>query len=115
MKIFYALLVALLVSMYNSKTCAGDATKASDCHSCDIPTGFYKCCYQYSKYTFSGQTVEKKECTPEMKASYDNIKTTIDAAKAVIEAFGGKVDKLDIDCSSKYLYIPILSLLLFLF
>ena len=116
MKIFHALLITLIVSVYNAvDKCSGvTAGKAGDCQNLEIDSAHYKCCYAHTKFTLMGQTQEKKECQQITKTEYDNIKDEIKKAKEEIEKMGGKVDTFDIDCNSNYLYISLLSLIIFL-
>ena len=116
MKIFHALLITLIVSVYNAvDKCSGvKGEKAGDCQNLEIDSAHYKCCYAHSKVTIMGQTQEKKECQQITKTEYDNIKDEIKKAKEQIEKMGGKVDTFDIDCNSNYLYISLLSLIIFL-
>ena len=77
-----------------------------NCNDAEVPSGYYKCCYAILKKG----SEEKKACLPVKKEEYDDISKCIDDTKKA-----QSLDKLDVDCSSKYLVISILSLLLFLF
>ena len=117
MKALYALLIILLLSLYKAETTCTDTTKpskASECNSRTVETNQYKCCYLYVKVTAMSITSEDKKCLPVTQAEYDNIKEVISKSKEIAEKTGVKVDKIDIDCSSSYLYISLLALIIFL-
>ena len=84
-------------------------SKAKDCHDAEPGDGYYKCCYSIGK--LKGENKEKG-CLPIKKEEYDDIDKYIsDSKKQIGEE---KVEKLDIDCNSKYLVLSVISLLLFL-
>ena len=116
MKALYALLIILLLSLYKAETCLATTqpSKASECNSRTLETNQYKCCYLYVKVTAMSITSEDKKCLPVTQAEYDNIKEVISKSKEIAEKTGVKVDKIDIDCSSSYLYISLLALIIFL-
>ena len=116
MKALYALLIILLLSLYKAETCLSTTkpSKASECNSRTIETNQYKCCYLYVKVTAMSITSEDKKCLPVTQAEYDNIKQVITTTKEMAEKTGVKIDKIDIDCSSSYLYISLLALIIFL-
>ena len=116
MKALYALLIILLLSLYKAETCTDTTkpSKASECNSRTIETNQYRCCYLYVKATFMSITSEDKKCLPVTQAEYDNIKQVITTTKEMAEKTGVKIDKIDIDCSSSYLYISLLALIIFL-
>ncbi len=116
MKALYALLIILLLSLYKAETCTASTkpSKASECNSRTLETNQYRCCYLYVKATFMSVTSEDMKCLPVTQAEYDNIKEVISKSKEMAEKTGVKVDKIDIDCSSSYLYISLLALIIFL-
>ena len=116
MKTIHALLIVLLASLYNAaQNCTDiDADKPSFCHGLTLTTGQYRCCYIYAKAVLFGIESVSKKCTPVTKAEFDNIKQYEKASKEMIEKMGGKVLSLDINCFSNYLYISLLSLMIFL-
>ena len=116
MKALYALLIILLLSLYKAETCLATTkpSKASECNSRTLETNQYKCCYLYVKVTAMSITSEDKKCLPVTQAEYDNIKQVITTTKEMAEKTGVKIDKIDIDCSSSYLYISLLALIIFL-
>ncbi len=116
MKALYALLIILLLSLYKAETCTASTkpSKASECNSRTLETNQYRCCYLYMKATVMSVTSENKKCLPVTQAEYDNIKEVISKSKEMAEKTGVKVDKIDIDCSSSYLYISLLALIIFL-
>ena len=116
MKALYALLIILLLSLYKAETCTDTTkpSKASECNSRTLETNQYRCCYLYMKATFMSVTSENKQCVPVTQAEYDNIKEVINKTKEISEKTGVKIDKINIDCSSSYLYISLLALIIFL-
>ena len=108
MKAFYFLLIALFVYQCYSTPCVAvsNPTEKKNCNDAEVPSGYHKCCYAVAKKG----SEEQKACMPVKKEEYDDISKYIDNTKKA-----QSLDKLDVDCSSKYLVISILSLLLFLF
>ena len=115
MKELYTLLIIILVSIYKAENCtASEPTQANDCHKREQDTGDFRCCYAVEKYTFMGNYVDKKSCTSLSKDEFDNVKLLIKSLKQGIEKMGGKFEIYEIDCSSNYLYISLLSLMIIL-
>ncbi len=116
MKALYALLIILLLSLYKAETCLDTTkpSKASECNSRTLESNQYRCCYLYMKATVMSVTSENKKCLPVTEAEYLNIKQLITTTKEMAEKTGVKIDKIDIDCSSSYLYISLLALIIFL-
>ena len=108
MKAFYFLLIALFVYQCYSTPCiaVSNPTEKKNCNEAEVPSGYHKCCYTVAKKG----SEEQKACIPVKKEEYDDISKYIDNTKK-----SGGLDKLDVDCASKYLVISIISLLLFLF
>ena len=116
MKALYALLIILLLSLYKAETCLATTkpSKASECNSRTLETNQYRCCYLYMKATVMSITSENQKCLPVTQTEYLNIKQVITTTKEMAEKTGVKIDKIDIDCSSSYLYISLLALIIFL-
>ena len=57
---------------------------------------------------------EGKECMPMEQKTYDNFLDIYKSLKGSISASGGSYEKLEWDCSSNYLYISLLSLIILL-
>ena len=117
MKALYALLIILLLSLYKAETTCTDTTKpskASECNSRTLETNQYRCCFLYMKATVMSITSENQKCLPVTQTEYLNIKQVITTTKEMAEKTGVKIDKIDIDCSSSYLYISLLALIIFL-
>ena len=97
----------LLVLQFNfvTNSCSGDASSVEDCQKMTLDAGEYKCClFEYEYDGGSGS-----ECEPLTQEDYDNIDDYIDK----MEENSGRSDlDLDIDCSSNYLLISLLSLIL---
>ena len=115
MKVLYSLLIIILVSIYKAENCTVSApTQASDCHKRDKDIGDFRCCYAIEKYTLMGNYVDRKSCTSLTQDEFDNVKLLIKSLKQGVEKMGGKFEIYEIDCSSNYLYISLLLLIIFL-
>ena len=116
MKALTSLLIMILLALYKAENCK-DSTpnEPSDCHNRGKSIeDQYRCCYVYQKYTLMGNYIDTKSCAPLTKTEFENIKEVIKSLKEGIEKMGGKFDTFDIKCSSNYLYISLLSLMIFL-
>ena len=117
MKALYVLLVILLLSQYKAEKCDSDTlpTQPIDCHNREKSSqNEHKCCYVYQKYFLIGTLRREKLCNPVTKNEFDNIENVINSLKGGIEKLGGIIDTIDVNCSSNYLYISLLSLMIFL-
>ena len=119
MKILHALLIILLVSLYNADKCTEkDApTKASDCSGLEVDKaqGYVKCCYEKKRYFQQGILKEvDAHCIHKTQVEYDDIFKQEKSLKGSINAMGGVIDSLILDCASTYLYISLISLISFL-
>ena len=117
MKGLHIVLAIILVALYNAAEKCTDIftpSKASECNSLKVDDGFYKCCYVYTKISIAEVSRESKSCTEIDKTNYDNIKDFVKKSKEEMEKTGAKVSSFDIDCSSKYLYISLLLLMVLL-
>ena len=113
MKTLYALLIILLVSLCKSEACQGDAKDAADCHGRDKGEG-EKCCYHNEKYYLSGIMHEEKTCNLMKKDEFEKFVSIYKSKKSGITSNGGSIDTLEWNCSSNYIYISILSLIILL-
>jgi hypothetical protein len=117
MKVLFVLLISILVSLYKAEKCDSDAKpkEASDCHNLDKSVdNQYKCCYVYEKYFLMGSLEKGKLCHPVTQIEFNNIKDVIKSYKDAIEKMGGILDTYNIDCSSNYLFISLLLLMILL-
>ena len=121
-KALFLFLTVLLISQYmcddddenldygeckHEKTASG----VGDCEN--LKAGdYYKCCFVDYEYTDpeNGEGHDKY-CEPITKDFYDNIKDEIDKEEKAAKAAGGKAD-ISIDCSSNYVMISLLTLIL---
>ena len=104
-KISYLLLISLIISnIYCDSECGRDdlaPNKVEDCTSLSVDAEFYKCCFlEYSGGKF---------CTEVTKAQYDEIDEYIDELED-----GTGDDDVEIDCSSRYIIMSLLSLIILL-
>ena len=114
-------MLTLLASLYSSQTpfCTEvkNPTKKEDCNSASVQQGdikLYRCCYLYINVTALGQTTDTKVCIPATKAIYDEVGTLTNMMKKSAQELNAQLYSFEINCDSKYLVIPILSILLFL-
>ena len=119
MKVFHIFLIILSASLYKAAeeiSCQDKApvTKASECHSRKVSETDAKCCYVNYKYYQNGDVEEGQICKEEKKLNVDNFIPAYKSKKGSIIAAGGSIDKFDVDCSSNYLYISLLSLMILL-
>jgi len=115
MKALYALLIILLLSINKTEKCQGsEPTQASSCHSRDKTGNEFRCCYVNQKYYLMGTLEKGKFCQAVTKSEFDNINDLVKSLKAGVEKMGGIFEIFEIDCSSNYLYISLLSLIIFL-
>ena len=116
MNVLYALLIIFLVSIYKSENCDSEVKpkQASDCHNRDKGKDDYKCCYVVEKYTLMGKLTDRITCSSLDEDEYNNIKQIIKSMKQGVEKMGGKFETYDIDCSSNYLFISLLLLMILL-
>ncbi len=118
MKALHVLLIILLAYLYNAaescSTIGTEATQASDCKDRTLPNGYAKCCFSNVKYYLSGNMLEGKICIAKTQKFYDNFVPIFKSAKKNIEVNGGSIDVYEMDCSTNYLYISLLSLIIFL-
>ena len=104
----FIILVIILLSQYECATeCSGNGSSKKDCNSRDIRASDYRCCYYY--YQLAGR--EYKECVPISKVEYDDFETFLKFYEKVKKA----ADKFSFDCSSNYIIISMLWLVLLLF
>ena len=118
MKVFHIFLIILSASLYKAADeiycSSSEPTKASDCHSRKVSKTDAKCCYVNYKYYQDGDLNEGQICKEEKKENVDNFVPVFKSKKGAIIAKGGSIDKFDVDCSSKYLFISLLSLMILL-
>ena len=119
MKALYLSLALILLSYVYSGDCNREfyASEAKECHSSSFnTTKYYRCCFLNSKHKEKANEEEKenKLCLPLPKSDYDDIDAIIKKLKEPVEKEGGVFTKFSIDCSSNYIVISILSLILLL-
>ena len=123
-KALFLLFTILLISQYfcDDVTYCEDKDGAKgkdDCNGLKLYEGSkdnYTCCYVKIKAKGNGKSDTMEFCEGISKANYDRIKDFIKETEKYWESQDG-VEKYDIkkyDCFSNYLYISIMSLILFL-
>ena len=110
MKALYTLLLLLFISQYKSESCDSQTapTTVKDCKERDAGKKKHKCCKM--DYKFKDGT-EKTYCQALTKKEYEGI---IEYLRNDVINNGGeeKVENANIDCSSGYVVVSILSLIL---
>ncbi len=120
MKTLYVLLILLLASLSKAGdekvTCGNEdvVRQASDCHSNQKSKEDSKCCYIDYKYYQDGNLEEKKFCQEYKKEKVDNFIPVYKSLKGAITSKGGSIDRYEVNCSSNYLYISLLSIMILL-
>ena len=126
MKVLYTLLIFLLISLYiaqYTKPYCNDLNQVNNTYTCfdanlTNPYGygqpFYKCCYVNQKYYEEGKFRNYTRCTGYSKEDYDNLDKLVKSKKGYLNSIGGIIEHYEINCSSKYLYISLLSIIIFL-
>ena len=116
MKVLYILLISLSITLYKAEKCNGSKpSQPSDCYNREkSDEEEYKCCYIYKKYYSKGQLEKIQSCASLTKIEFDNIKDIMKSFRAGIEKIGGIIEAYEIDCSSNYLYISLISIMIFL-
>ena len=128
MKVMYSLLIIILASSYKAidekpkycSQCAGDDAphEPSDCFNLWInesrTTEYYKCCYETRQYYYKGEYYNSTRCVNLEKVEYDTLIPRVKSGVDYYKALGSVIDKYEFNCSSNYLYISLLSLIIFL-
>ena len=118
MKAIYILLTIFLISLSICEKCADkkNPSSVSDCQGLELNSGEVACCYIYEEYTLMGEKTTERHCEGASKSEYENTDLFEDFFKELIEGFGGKVDKINIQCpnSANYIFISLLSLIILL-
>ena len=116
-KALFLLLAILLISQYycddeldDGECDKENVSKASECEKLK-PGDYYKCCYYKTKLKKDGKEETRTGCEPLTKGEYDKIKDYIKESENSAKAAGYSAD-VSVDCSSNYIIISILSLLL---
>ncbi len=116
MKGLYVLLALLLFSLHEANTpCESDPKPEKNDQCKDREKGAdERCCYKYEKYYEGGTMKEHKFCQIFKKDEFDNFPKIYKSRKNGITSNGGSVDTLEWYCSSNYLFISLLSLMVLL-
>ena len=103
-KALYLLFAILLLAKLNSADkCYHDESKLS-CDKRELDDVYYRCC----KMEYKIEGTKSEECIPVTKDQYKKIKDTIKEYKNKAEI---KVEDVEIDCSSNYMIISLLTLI----
>ena len=106
----FIILVAILFSQYEcaaENECSGTGINKKDCNNRSLRASDFRCCYYY--YKIAGR--EYKECVPISKVEYDDFNTFLKFYEKVRKA----ADAFSFDCTSNYIIVSMLWLVLLLF
>ena len=111
------LLVIILVSLCKSESVCTLTVpmKAKDCYNLAVEKNEYKCCYFHQIYTQKGKFHNDTLCEGVKEADYNNMVNKVKSEIGYIKSQGGVIEAYEIDCSSNYLYISLLLLIVLLF
>ena len=116
MKAIHALLIFLLISLSKSIDCTDQAVpnNAKECNDRTPGEGAVKCCYVKYFYFDDGSLTNSTRCSPIDQKTFDNLAKSLKSKKGHLSANGAVIDSFVFDCSSKYLYISLLLLMILL-
>ena len=130
MKVIYCLLIIILASLYKAvddetpKYCYQwtdrfAPNETNQCYNLWInssrtPDYYYKCCYENRQYYLKGKYTNITRCIPVTREKYDTLIQREKSGIDYLKTNGAVIDKLEFNCSSNYLYISLLSLIIFL-
>ena len=119
MKVLYATLILLLISFYKAQdilSCQDmqNPVGPKDCIYLPIPKSYYKCCYIRQQFYVGYEFENKTGCYPYSRSQYENLAKVVQSQKGFIKSQAGIIDYYDVDCPSNYLYLSLLSLIIFL-
>jgi len=126
MKALYTLLIFLLISLFiaqYTKPYCNDLRQVNNPYACfdanlsypySYGQSYYKCCYVNQKYYEQDDFVNISRCTGYSKEDYDRLDKLVKSKKGYLNSIGGIIEHYEVNCSSKYLYISLLSLIIFL-
>ena len=115
MQNMYLLIFSLLISQSYTRKCSAEVTASSinDCKGLELDEGYSYCCYIVEDFEYLGQDFKLHHCGQLTKGQYDDIGDYIDEAEDLAEKTGIDYDELSVDCSSTYIMITLISLILF--
>ena len=129
MKVIYCLLIIILASLYKAvdderpKYCSdwrgeNAPNETSQCFNLWINESrtkeYIKCCYETRRYYFQGEYNNMTRCVPLTKEEYDTLPLRVKSGINYYKSMGGIPDRYEFNCSSNYLYLSLLSLIIFL-
>ena len=118
MKSLYAIIFFLLISLSMSEKCDDkqNPSSISDCKGLELTTGDSVCCFMDEKYTMFDEEHIKKSCIGATKAESENTTLIKEAERKMIEdeSFGGKVEYINVNCKSNYLFTSLMTLIIVL-
>ena len=118
MKPLYAIIFILLISQNMSEKCdeKQNPSSISDCKGLEVLATESVCCFLDEKYTMNGEKHIVKSCKGATKAESENTTLIKEAERKMIEdeSFGGKVEYINVNCKSNYLFTSLMTLIIVL-
>lgn len=121
MKSLYVLLIFLLVPLYHAEDilyCEDmkDPVGIKDCNYLPLRKGYgyYKCCYIRRKIYSDGNFANYTACEPFSRDAYEHLPKVVKSLRDYIKSQGGIIENFEFDCPSNYLYLSLLSFMIFL-
>ena len=106
---YFAILFISQLNFIKNEGCQkSNPSSKKECHNRPAGDGYYKCCYVEEKWKGGSEI----SCGAVTKKEYDDIEDLIDKYEDLAESIGIKDPDISVDCSSKYLLISLLSLIL---
>lgn len=116
MKLLYTLLIILLISQCKADNCTNviSPTNPRDCIFQNVDSNYIRCCY-FKIFAFQGGEMQKMtQCQHISQEYYDTLINRVKTQKAYIKANGGIIEEYELNCTSTYLYISLLLLMIIL-
>ena len=117
MKAFHVLLITILISLTAAELeCLDETfpTRAKDCNERTVAGDYVKCCYVKYYYFSNGEFINSTRCSPIRQYDLEILAPKVRSIRDHIKTNGGVVESYIYDCSSNYLYMSLLSLILIL-
>ena len=117
MKVLIYLLAIILVPLCKTQSVCSLTvpSKAKDCYNLEVEKKEYRCCYYHQIYTLEGKFYNDTLCDGAKYEDYINMDNKVKSMIGYIKSKGGIIEVYEIDCSSNYLYISLLLLIVLLF
>ena len=101
MRLFYILLISVLISIVSSAQMCDDiinATSYEECKNYKLPDGTQYCCYFYVDMEYKGDRSVQKRCAALTEEQFRIKDSKIEQTKIDLESRGYKVYDMKIEC-----------------